>query len=212
MNFYRAFVGLILIPLYHLPRILFQLLLVSYAAVFNNRPTLTADPAEHLARAQKILNTGRLSELLYVALELRFALERMAQRDLRFAKLASNRVLDENDPVKKISNLNRLAPATQFHHEIFMVNKETGERVRWGEYKPLNKKRVSEIEGRLGDLLHAKDGLLLGIPDDPWYKETQSFLQESSNYLQGVLKDNLFFFGHAGLDHFEMVRIEGDDV
>ena len=207
-NFAKAVIGLVLVFVVHIPRLFYLLLLVSYAAVFANRPTLTADPDEHLKRAKKILRRGKLSELLYAALELRFALERMTQRDLLFAEIASNRMLDEHDPVKKVANLRRLAPDSAFFHEIYLVNKTTGERIKWAQYKPLDKKRVTAIQGRLGDLLHPKEGLLLGSPDDSWYIETVRFLHDSLNYLSGVYTDNAPFFAHNKLDQFEMVKVE----
>jgi hypothetical protein len=207
-NFAKAIIGLLLIVVVHIPRLIYHALLVSYAAVFANRSTLTANPVEHIKRARKILRRGRLSELLYAALELRFALERMAHRELVFAELASNRMLKEYDPVKKVANLHRLAPDSVFVHEIYIVNKATGERLKWADYKPLDKARVSEIQGRLGDLLHPKEGLLLGIPDDPWYIETKRFLTEALDYLSGVYKDNAPFFFYEGLDQLEMVKVE----
>jgi hypothetical protein len=100
----------------------------SYAAVFQNEPTLTASVHEHLGRARKILRRGRLSELLYAAIELRFALERMAQRELVFADMASKRMLKDYDPVKKLANLHRFAPEAAYEHEIYLVNRATGER------------------------------------------------------------------------------------
>jgi hypothetical protein len=207
-NFAKALIGLVLVFVVHIPRLLYLLLLVSYTAVFANRPTLTADPAEHLKRARRILRRGKLSELLYATLELRFALERMAQRDLLFAEMASNRMLKEHDPVKKVASLHRLAPDAAFFHEIYLVNKTTGERIKWAEYKPLDKKRLAAIQGRLGDLLHPKEGLLLGSPDDPWYVETVRFLHDSLEYLSGISKDNAPFFAHDRLDQFEMVKVE----
>ena len=207
-NFAKAIIGLLLIVVVHIPRLIYHALLVSYAAVFANRSTLTANPAEHIKRARKILRRGRLSELLYAALELRFALERMAHRDLVFAELASNRMLREYDPVKKIANLHHLAPDAAFVHEIYLVNKATGERLKWAEYKPLDKPRVAAIQGRLGDLLHSNEGLLLGIPGDPWYMETKRFLSEALDYLSGVYKDNAPFFAYEGLEQFEMVKVE----
>jgi hypothetical protein len=207
-NFAKAMVGLLLVFLVHIPRLLFLGLLLSYSAVFNNRPTLTASPAEHLKRARKILRRGRLSEILYAALEVRFALERMAQGELIFAEAASNRMLREHDPVKKVANLQRLAPDAAFAHEVWFVNKDTGQRIKWAEYKPLDKTRVSAIQGRLGDLLHPKEGLLLGIPDDPWYRNTKEFLEESLGYLSKACKDNSPFFSYQGLSQFEMVRVD----
>jgi hypothetical protein len=200
-KFAKAVVGLLLIFVVHVPRLIFRALLVSYAAVFANRPTLTANTEEHIKRARKILSRGHASELLYAALELRFALERMAQRDLIFAELASNRMLKEYD-------LHRLAPDAAFVNEIYLVNKATGERFKWAEYKPLDKPRVVAIQGRLGDLLHPKEGLLLGIPGDRWYVETKRFLSEALDYLSGVYKDNAPFFAYEGLAQFEMVKVE----
>lgn len=207
MNVVKAIIGLIFVFVVHIPRLIYLALLASYTAVFANQSTLTANPAEHLRRARRILQRRRLSELLYAALELRFALERMAQRDLLFSEMASNRVLKEYDPVKKVSNLRRLAPDTAFTHEIYLLNQATGERIKWAEYKPLDKARVAAIQGRLGDLLHPKEGLMLGIPDDPWYVATRQFLDESLEYLDRVHKDNAPFFAYEGLDQFEMVRV-----
>lgn len=207
-NILKAAVGFLLIFVVHIPRLLFLGLLVSYAAVFENRPTLTADPAEHLRRARKLLRQGRLSEILYAALEVRFALERMAQRELTFAEAASNRMHQEYDPGKKVASLQRLSPDAAFAHEIWFVNQETGQRIKWAEYKPLDKSRVSAIQGRLGDLLHPKEGLLLGIPTDPWYRNTRVFLDESLEYLTNVYKDNSPFFSYKGLTHFEMIRVD----
>jgi hypothetical protein len=169
---------------------------------------LTADPAEHLKRARKILRRGRLSEILYAAIEVRFALERIAQRELIFAEAASNRMLQEHDPVKKVTNLQRLAPDAAFTHEIWFVNKETGQRIKWAEYKPLDKARISGIQGRLGDLLHPKEGLLLGLPNDLWYRNTKAFLEDSLAYLSKVYKDNSPFFSYEGLAQFEMIRVD----
>ena len=204
----KAAIGLVLGFIVHLPRLFYHILLLSYAAVFNNRPTLTASPAEHLRRAEKILKRGRLSELLYAGVELRFALERMAQRDLLLTELASERILKEYDPSKKLTNLYRIAPEAAYAQDIFLLNKKTGERLKWAEYRPLDRERVSSIKGRLGDLLHPKDGLKLGIPDDPWYKETTRFLNEVVEYLSMVYKDNSPFFAYEGLDNIEMVRAE----
>lgn len=204
----RIIVGLILVFLVHVPRLLFAALELSYAWVFHNRPLLTASPREHLKRAKKILRRKRLSELLYAALEIRFALERMSHLELVLAEAATKRMLKEYSPTKKISNLNRIDPESKYAHEIYFVNKETGERIKWAEYTPLDKTRVTTIQGRLGDLLHPKEGLLLGIESDPWYTETRSFLQESLEYLWRRAEKNRPFFSFRGLEQFEMVRQE----
>lgn len=204
---FQAIVGFILIFVYHIPRLIYLLLQISYAYVFNNPRNLTASPAEHIKRAKKLLRRGFNSELLYAALELRFALERMVQWELIMANMASNRMIKEYDPVKKVSYLRQLNSDSADFHEIYLVNPQTGERVKWGSYKPLDKKTVSTIQGRLGDLLHPQNGLLLGIKDDPWYTNTRSFLLTTADYLSVIQKDNQPFFAFYGQKNFEMVKI-----
>jgi hypothetical protein len=147
-----------------------------------------------------------LSELLYAALEIRFALERMTRRELAFSEMASKRMRKEYSPSKHVANLQRLDPDAAFPHDVFIVLKATGERFRVAEYRPLDKQRVSELNGRLGDLLHPKEGLLLGIPTDPWYSDTKRFLTEAVDYLSAACRDNAPFFAHQGIDQYEMVR------
>lgn len=206
-NLEKAFIGLILLFIL-IPFGIFRLLLKAYSQVFYPVPTLTASPAEHILRARRILRRRNLSELLYAAVELRFALERMAQRELLLANKSSNRMLKESDPKKKIANTHKLNPESAFAQDIFLLNRATGERVHWGRYRPLDKKRIEEIKGRLGDLLHPKEGLMLGIPNDPWYSQTIEFLNSSLDYLEGLCKDNPAFFSFEGLDHIEFVRAE----
>ena len=69
MNLVRALIGLVVAVVYHLPRVLFHLLLVSYHAAFNPQDILTANPKEHLRRARKLLGANRDFQLLYAALE-----------------------------------------------------------------------------------------------------------------------------------------------
>jgi hypothetical protein len=206
LNLLRALVGLALIFVYHIPRLLYRVLLVSYAYVFNNPHNLTANPAEHLKRAQRLLRDGRNSELLYAALELRFALERMLDHEILMSEQVSKRMLDETDPTKKLKNLRRFDPNSEYAHDIYFSNTKTGERFKWGDYKPLDSPRIRELHGRLGDLLHPKRGLRLGVKDDPWYTETRSFLQESASYLSERYEGNTPFFAFEGIDHIEMVR------
>jgi hypothetical protein len=60
-------------------------------------------------------------------------------------------------------------PNSKFHHKFIYIDEKTGEQFYWGEYKPLDKKKAQILNGQLGNLLHAKDGLKLGIKNDPWY-------------------------------------------
>jgi hypothetical protein len=206
-NPFQALVGCLLIPVYHLPRLAYQLLLVSYAYVFNRHDNLTASPKEHINRARKLLR-GQNSQLLYAALELRFVVERMAQWDLMISTKASERVLDDPNPIKKVIALHRINPETAYKQKIYIINKTTGSRMEWGQYKPLDQTRIAQIQGRLGDLLHPKDGLPLGIWNDPWYIETRAFLKDSLDYLSYVIKDNTSFFSVSDLSNFELARAE----
>jgi hypothetical protein len=206
-NFLKATLGCLLIPLYHFPRLAYQLLLVSYAYIFNRHDNLTASPKEHINRARKLLQ-GQNSQLLYAALELRFALERVAQWEIILSAKASERVLDDPNPIKKVKALHRINQETAYEQKIFLIDKATGNRLEWGRYKPLDQARTAYIKGRLGDLLHPKDGLPLGIWNDPWYTQTRAFLLESLDYLSNIVKDNTPFFSVSDLSNFEMMRAE----
>jgi len=205
----RAAVGCLLIPLFHLPRLVFLGLQISYAYVFNRHDTLTADPNEHLRRARKLLRMHP-ADILYAALEVRFALERIAQRELIFTEKVSNRYLDEYDPVKKVKALRRIDPQSAHPHRIFFVDNALGIRLDWGQYKPLDQQKAAHYKGRLGDLLHPKDGLRLGIWNDPWYSDTEAFLAEAIDYLSTVAKDNTPFFALQDLANFEVILDEGN--
>lgn len=206
MNLFKAIIGIVLVFLYHIPRLIYHLLLLSYAFVFNNQENLTADPNEHLKRAKNLLSKNRNSLLLYAALEIRFALERMTQRELIFAEKVSAKALKEYDPVKKRKTLSRLDKDADYLHKIYFINKETGEKLEWAEYRPLDLQKVNKIHGKLGDLLHPKEGLNLGISNDKWYQDTRNFLTESMEYLSNILKDNNPYFAYAHLDQFELVK------
>lgn len=208
----RALVGLVLVFSYHIPKIICYALQRSYAQVFNDQENLTADPKVHLQRARKLLR-GHNSQLLYAALEVRFALERVLDWELVLAEKATVRSLQEYDPVKKLKALRRIDGQTAFPHKVYLVNPNTGERFEWGQYTPLDDQKVSEIKGRLGALLHPQRGLNLGISTDPWYAQTRTFLSASIGYLEDALKDNTPFFTYEGNSRIEMVRIEdGADV
>jgi len=190
----RAIGGLVALFLIHVPRLVWAALQWSYASAFHNRPNLTADPQEHLRRAKRLLRSRKNSQLLYAALEIRFALERIAHTDL-FHDSISNRVRKKYQPTKKLKGLNMAEPGAKVPHRMVLVHRETGERVPWGDFHPLDPARVSEIEGRLGDLLHPKVGLPLGVPDSPWYRETRAFLWEAHDSLASLPEDRKFFLG-----------------
>jgi len=205
-NVFKMLIGLLLVFFYHVPRLIYQALLVSYTYVFNRHENLTADPNEHLKRARKLLR-GQNSQMLYAALEVRFAIERMTQRELIFAEKATSRSLKEYSPVKKVKSLRRLDPDTEHPHKIIFIDDVKGIEFDWGNYKPLDLNKVTEIQGRLGDLLHPKDGLRLGISNDPYYQNTRKFLTEAVEYLSQVVKDNSPFFAFDGLENFQKIRV-----
>jgi hypothetical protein len=202
----KLIIGIILIFVFHIPKLIYHGLMVSYTSVFNNQQNLTADPKEHLKRANRLLKKNRNSLLLYSALELRFALERIVHNQLIFAEEVSNRMLDEYDPTKKRKNMSRIDEDSDHPHKIYLIEKDTGKRFEWGEYRPIDQKKVNEIQGRLGNLLHPKDGLKLGISDDPWYIDTRKFLEETHDYLTGITDGNEYYFSYRGLQNFDMVK------
>lgn len=204
---FRLIVGLVLVFIYHLPKLIVALLELSYAYIFNNKSNLTANPKEHLKRAKKLLRQNKNSLLLYAALELRFALERIVHFQLLLAN-GSNKMLKEYDPVKKRKNISFIDPASDYLHKIFYRNKETNQRFLWGVYKPIDVEKVSYIKGRLGDLLHPKDGIPLGVSDDNWYIETRRFLFESVTFLSNHIKNNDQYFSVKNLKSFELEKVE----
>ncbi len=210
VNIFKALFGFLLVFIYHIPRLFFQLLLLSYAYVFNRYENLTADPKEHLKRAKKLLRRNN-AHILYAALEIRFAIERITQRELIFSEKVTTRSLKEYQPVKKIKSLHRMNPESTFPHKFIYIDEKTGDQFYWGEYKPLDKDKVRVLEGRLGDLLHSKDGLRLGVKNDPWYQETRIFLLDSISYLSQVINDNTPFFSLEGLDNIHRIKIMRKD-
>lgn len=204
---FRLIIGLFLVFIYHLPKLIVALLELSYAYVFNNKSNLTANPKEHLKRAKKLLRENKNSLLLYAALELRFALERIVHFQLLLAN-GSNKMLKEYDPVKKRKNISFLDPDADYAHKIFYRNKETNQKFLWGVYKPIDIEKVSYIKGRLGDLLHPKDGIPLGISDDNWYIETRRFLIDSVTFLNNHIKNNEQYFSVKDLKSFELEKVE----
>jgi len=204
MKVFRALIGFILIFVYHVPKLIFLSLQVLYALVFNNQENLTADPEEHLKRAESLLKKKKNSLLLYAALEIRFASERMIDNQLSLADNVSKKTLKKYDPVKKKKAMTKLDPNSDKHQKIFFINKDTGQRFSWGTYKPVELDKIKDIKNKLGDLLHPKVGLNLGISDDPWYLETRKFLVDSLVYLKDNMKNNKFYFAYSNVDNFEM--------
>jgi hypothetical protein len=204
MKIIKALLGLFLIFIFHLPKLIFISLQVSYDLVFNKQENLTADPKKHLKRASELLLKKKNSLLLYAALEIRFASERIIDNQIALADKVSNKTLKKYDPVIKKKAMTLIDPNSDKSQKIFFINKDTGQKIEWGTYRPIELERIKEIKNRLGDLLHPKVGLNLGISDDPWYIETRRFLEESVKYLKDNLKDNESYFAYSNLDNFEL--------
>jgi len=173
--------------------------------LFENK-LLTADPNEHIKRAKILLNQFNNSYLLYAALELRLALERIIHNQLTLSEDHSFASKGKNDPKRKKLIMKKIDPDSNFDYIIFYRDPDNQKKVEWGEYKNISEKRVKEIEGRLGNFLHMKLGLKLGVPNNPWYKETRSFLTETADYLEERITGSCYYFSYRNLENFEFER------
>jgi hypothetical protein len=171
--------------------------------VFNNR--LTADPKEHIRRANVLLKQNDNSLLLYAALELRLATERIMHNQLSLSEDATKNALNNNDPKRKKLIMNKIDPESDGDYKIYL--NDGVERILFGIYKNIPESKIKTIEGRLGNLLHMKLGLNLGIENDPWYKETRLFLTESANYLLERITDSLYYFSYKEVPNFELEKM-----
>jgi hypothetical protein len=122
----------------------------------------------------------------------RFALERLAQREIIFNEATSIRDMNETSPVKKIKALRRVAPDSAHPHRAVLTNPQTGDQTDFGRYEPLDAGRATKLDGRLGDLLHPKEGLNLGLYNDPWYQAQRKMLLEGIEYLEPIAKASPF--------------------
>ena len=212
MNLFKFIIGFFAVIFYFLPKAIYLKLLIAYYILFNNKENLTASPKEHLKRARKLLKGAKNNLLLYAALEIRFALERIVHNELVLSDKATNKALDMYDPSKKRKIMSILDDNVNYRHKIFFINKKTNEKEYRGVYKPLPQEKVNNIKGRLGDLLHAREGLSLGVSNDNWYVQTRNFLFESLEYLTKYLKDNEKYFFYAESNKYELVKFDnGND-
>ena len=167
---------------------------------------MTADVKEHLKRARKILRRRLNAELPYAAVELRFAVERMIQHDTWLAKSTSMRIKKNSDPIKQLKTMQAIDENSKYPHDLIWRNKETGEVMKWGEYKPLDLERVNQIKGKLGDMLHPGTGLRTGFAGKEWAKKMRTFLLDSIDYVEDVYKNRIPFFLYEDIEHIELVR------
>ena len=167
---------------------------------------LTADPKEHIKRAKTLLDLKNNALLLYSALELRLAIERLQHNQLSLSEHATINNKKGNDPKRKKLIMNNIDPNSDHDYKIYFTDPENGTWTYWGEYKNISTEKIKTIEGRLGNLLHIKIGLKLGIKDDPWYGDTRKFLSDTIDYLDERLTDSDYYFSFTDIDNFDLVR------
>ena len=172
--------------------------------MFNNK--LTADPKEHIRRANVLLKENDNSLLLYAALELRLATERIMHNQLSLSEDATKNALSNNDPKRKKLIMNKIDPESDGDYKIYL--NDGVERILFGIYKNIPESKIKTIEGRLGNLLHMKLGLNLGIENDPWYKETRLYLKETANYLLERITDSQYYFSYKDVPNFELEKMK----
>lgn len=173
--------------------------------MFNHK-LLTADPREHLLRARILLDQENDSYLLYVALELRLAIERIVHNQLTLSIHHSKKDKKKNDPKRKKLIMGVIDPESDNDYDVYFIDPNDGVKKYWGTYKNIPVKKVKEIEGKLGNLLHMKLGLNLGIASDPWYTDTRQFLHSTCSYLIERITDSLYYFSFHGMDNFELIK------
>lgn len=173
--------------------------------MFNSN-LLTSDPKEHLLRTRRLLKEKNDSYLLYAALEMRLAIERIVHNQLTLSEEHSRKDKKKNDPIRKKLVIGIIDPESNHDYDIFFNDPNSGNRVFWGTYKNIPKTKIKKIEGRLGNLLHMKLGLRLGVQDDPWYIETRDFLEVTCDYLIERITDSNYFFSYQGQENFELIK------
>ena len=98
--------------------------------------------------------------------------------------------------------MNMIDPSSDHDYEIYYVDPQTSEEIFWGVYKNISEKWVKEIDGKLGNLLHMKLGLNLGIETDPWYNKTREFLEETTEFLKERTTDSVSYFSYNDSESF----------
>ncbi len=173
--------------------------------MFQSR-LLTADPNEHLSRAGILLGKNDNSLLQYAALEMRLAVERIVHNQLTLSEEHSKNDKKKNDPKRKKLIMNQIDPESDNDYEIYFTDSTTGKKVYWGEYKNIPESKIKSIEGRLGNLLHMKLGLNLGIENDPWYFKTRRFLEVTHSFLSERIKNSQYYFCFKETPNFELIK------
>lgn len=169
--------------------------------IFNNN-LLTADPKEHINRAKILLNYKNDSLLLYSALELRLAIERIVHNQYTISPDHTKGAKSKNDPKRKKMIMGIIDPDSDNDYTIYYIDPVDKKKVLWGIYKNIPTQKVNTIEGKLGNLLHMHLELNLGRIDDPWYNETRRFLLESADYLAERITNSVYYFSFKDIENF----------
>lgn len=163
---------------------------------------LTADPKEHVLRAKILLDTQNDSFLLYAALELRLAIERIMHNQYTLSPDQSMDGKRRNDPKRKKLIMNIIDPESDHDYKVYYIDPKDQSKIFWGIYKNIPRQKVKEIDGKVGNLLHMHLGLNLGLAGDSWYMETRDFLNRTADYLKERITDSLFYFSFTDVDNF----------
>ena len=137
---------------------------------------------------------------------MRLALERIIHNQLTLSEQHSRKDKKKNDPKRKKLVMGVIDPKSNCDYDIFYTDPNTGHKAFWGTCKNISEKKVKTIEGKLGNLLHMKIGLRLGVAEDQWYTDTREFLDNTCDYLTERITDSKYFFSFQGLDNFELIK------
>lgn len=168
---------------------------------------LTADPVEHIRRAKLLLDLKNDALLLYAALELRLAIERIIHNQYSLSSEQTKSAKNKKDPKRKKLIMNKIDPESDHDYKIYFIDPKNGSKINLGIYKNIPESMVKTIEGRLGNLLHMHLGLKLGVANDPWYSETRTFLKDTSDYLYERITDSQYYFSFKDIDNFIFEKI-----
>ncbi len=80
--------------------------------------------------------------MLYAALELRLAIERLQHNQLSLSEHATINNKKGNDPKKKKLIMNNIDPDSDFDYKIYYNDPESGSRIYWENIRTFRHKRL----------------------------------------------------------------------
>lgn len=145
----------------------------------HETPSYERSPGAHLERAQALLDTGRHSDVLYAALELRFGVEARLKEYLIPQDVPKSH--KEEWAINKLSrSLESVLGAGDGIFLVFVTQPRTGASFRL-LYTPVSS-RLQEIVKRLGDPLHFPRSRAAESPE--WWGEQRAIIEEGCNLLR----------------------------